>query len=313
MITRRLVRVKTLQALYSWAQNQGETTVQCRHDLRDAMLRTYEAYLLMLELPFALNDYLISEKEAEASKYFPDKEKIRSLQLLAKNTAAQTLQEKIQPFKRKLLALDWPQLADHFGDLYTALLSQEFCQDYLVFEDPLHSQQQQFLLDFYEWLFESYEPFHLLMEENYTAWSDDENLLGREVKKTLQSMKNAETVVLSQPDSQGSEDVQFGLKLYDRVTSESEDYESRIAGITENWDPGRIAIIDLLCIKMALAEFMHFAEIPVKVSINEYLDIIKNYSTPNSSRFVNGVLDKLRIRMEENGSIQKAGRGLRDS
>jgi N utilization substance protein B len=86
-----------------------------------------------------------------------------------------------------------------------------------------------------------------------------------------------------------------------------------VSEVTDNWDPARIAIIDLLIIKQTLSEFLYFSEIPVKVTINEYLEITKNYSTPNSSKFVNGILDKLRIQLENTGQIQKTGRGLRES
>ena len=90
-------------------------------------------------------------------------------------------------------------------------------------------------------------------------------------------------------------------------------FEEMVSDVTENWDPARIAAIDLLIIKQTLSEFLYFPEIPVKVTINEYLEITKNYSTPNSSKFVNGILDKLRIKLEKTGQIQKTGRGLRES
>jgi N utilization substance protein B len=106
--------------------------------------------------------------------------------------------------------------------------------------------------------------------------------------------------------------MKMALNLYDLVILNGNTYETYVSGVTDNWDPGRIALLDLLCIKLALAEFISFPHIPLKVSINEYLDIVQDYSTPNSGRFLNGVLDKLRISLTDNGTIAKSGRGLRD-
>jgi N utilization substance protein B len=149
------------------------------------------------------------------------------------------------------------------------------------------------------------------MEEEYGAWNDDEDGIARELEKTITG-SGEDFVALASAAGLQDDEVKMGLQLFDLVTDNNEDYELKIQGVTDNWDPGRIAIIDLLCIKLALAEFLSFPQVPVKVSINEYLEVVKDYSTPNSGRFLNGVLDKLRIKLEKDASIQKTGRGLRD-
>jgi N utilization substance protein B len=146
---------------------------------------------------------------------------------------------------------------------------------------------------------------------NTLPWNDDEDGIARELEKTITG-SGEDFVALGSAAGLQDDEVKMGLQLFDLVTDNNEDYELKIQGVTDNWDPGRIAIIDLLCIKLALAEFLSFPQVPVKVSINEYLEVVKDYSTPNSGRFLNGVLDKLRIKLEKDGSIQKTGRGLRD-
>jgi N utilization substance protein B len=182
--------------------------------------------------------------------------------------------------------------------------------DYCVFDAPDIAQQQTFLQEFYRYLLGECEPFYLLMQEMYGAWDDDENTIDREIEKTLSV--SPENITPGIPYSKEDDEVKMALTLFDLVAANSEKYEEYVSTVTENWDPGRIAVLDLLCLKLALAEFTSFPHVPLKVTINEYLDIVREYSTPNSGRFLNGVLDKLRVSLTESGVIVKSGRGLRD-
>lgn len=312
MISRRLIRIKTLQALYAWQQSSEAQARRPKMDLQDAILRTYDVYVFLLELPHYLNEYLLSERGIEKKKFYPDKEKIRRLGLFENCALAHVVFDRTIPWKRKLFQTSWTSAAIHFDQLAEELLAQDFARDYLIFDKPEFGQQQEFLDNVYHWFLNGSEFFDQLMEELYASWHDDEETLQREINKTLAGCTPEGFVPLASPMGYQHEDVQFALKLFDRVVEEGNSYEDMISSVTENWDPGRIAVLDLLCIKMALAEFLEFPLIPVKVSINEYLEIVKDYSTPSSGRFLNGVLDKLRIRMEAEGKLSKSGRGLRD-
>jgi len=103
----------------------------------------------------------------------------------------------------------------------------------------------------------------------------------------------------------------MGAQLFSKTINNSKSYEELIGTVTENWDPSRIAVMDLLILKLTLTEFLFFPDVPLKVTINEYLEITKNYSTPNSSKFVNGIMDKLRIDLEGKGEIKKSARGMK--
>jgi len=308
MISRRLARIKTLQALYAAAQGSGNA----RNTLQDSMFRSYDVYIFLLSFPHHLNEYLISARDAEKKKFFPDKEIIRKCGLLETTKLVANIYDKTIPVKRRLFANNWSEVAEQFNTLTDLMFEEEFVQDYMVFEKPLMSQQKAFLEDLYNWLFDSSEFFNELMEEIYPAWNDDDATLLREVQKTVQGCTDDGFVPFAAPLSYQHEELQMALKIFDDVTNNGEEYAEKLSVFTENWDANRIAMIDLICIKMAVAEFLRFPNVPVKVTINEYLEIVKNYSTPASSRFLNGVLDKLRISMETSGEIQKSGRGLRD-
>lgn len=313
MLTRRLVRIKTLQALYAWQQSDGVNIDKGIAVLRNNMLHSYEFYQFLLEFPWYFGQYLESEKDIEKSKYYPNKELIREYGHLAGNVLAEKLFERCTARKRKLFSTEWATLAQNFDTLFQELRKQDFVIDYLVFDKPDFEQQKHFLEQLFGFFINNCEPFYLLMEETFFAWNDDEELLLKEILRTINNAPEEGNIRLAEQDTPASEDILFGLKLFENVAANGKAYEDRIAEITDNWDPTRIAILDLIAIKMALDEFLHFPEIPLKVTINEYLDIIKDYSTPNSSRFLNGVLDKMRKKLEGNGEIRKVGRGLREN
>jgi N utilization substance protein B len=310
MISRRLVRIKALQSLYAAQQGGDSAKTQCRQGLQTSLLATYDVYVFLLELPHYLNEYLLSEREIEIKKFYPDKEKIRRLGLLNNNSLAKSIYDKTLNHKRRYFTANWSEYGESFPAITDWLFQQEFTTDYCIFDTPDSGQQLAFLQEFYRYLLGECEPFYFLMQEVYGAWDDDENTLERELEKTLSSQP--EHIALGTPYAKDDDEVKMALLLFDLVMANSEKYEEYISSVTENWDPGRIAIIDLLCLKLALAEFTSFPHIPLKVTINEYLDVVREYSTPNSGRFLNGVLDKLRVSLVDSGVIVKSGRGLRD-
>jgi N utilization substance protein B len=296
--------------LYAAQQSGDSAKAQCRQGLQSSLLATYDVYVFLLELPHYLNEYLLSEQEIERKKFYPDKEKIRRLGLLNNNTLAKTVYDKTLKHKRRYFTANWSDFGESFPAITDWLFQQEFTTDYCVFDAPEPEQQLTFLQEFYRYLLGECEPFYLTMQEVYGAWDDDENTLERELEKTLASQP--ENIAPGLAYSKDDDEVKMAMLLFDLVVANSEKYEDYVKSVTENWDPGRIAIIDLLCLKLALAEFTSFPHIPLKVTINEYLDIVREYSTPNSGRFLNGVLDKLRVSLADSGIIVKSGRGLRD-
>lgn len=296
--------------MYAAQQSGDSAKAQCRQGLQSSLLATYDVYVFLLELPHYLNEYLLSEQEIERKKFYPDKEKIRRLGLLNNNTLAKTVYDKTLKHKRRYFTANWSDFGESFPAITDWLFQQEFTTDYCVFDAPEPEQQLTFLQEFYRYLLGECEPFYLTMQEVYGAWDDDENTLERELEKTLASQP--ENIAPGLAYSKDDDEVKMAMLLFDLVVANSEKYEDYVKSVTENWDPGRIAIIDLLCLKLALAEFTSFPHIPLKVTINEYLDIVREYSTPNSGRFLNGVLDKLRVSLADSGIIVKSGRGLRD-
>lgn len=301
-----------MQALYAWQQTGDGGKESNAKNLLISLLAPYDVYLFLLEFPFHFSEFMALKAENEQAKYYPDKDKIRRFLFLKDSTLATAIYNGTLQLKRQFFTHNWQPYTEIFPKIFESLQEQHFFQDYLVFDKPDFEQEKQFLEQFYAFLIQGNEDFNSVLEEAYSAWNDDDALLLREIERFISLIKSAENINFQARPVERDEDIRFGLTLFDIVSESGPDMEAEIGSVTENWDPARIAVLDLICIKMAIAEFLRFPQIPVKVSINEYLDICRDYSTPGSSRFLNGVLDKLRIKFEKQNLIQKAGRGLRD-
>lgn len=299
-----------MQSLFAETQNENKNSIVSEKNLIGNLIKTSELYLFLLEFPSAFNDYLLSEREQEKNKYYPDKDKIRGFSVLDGNPVTDALFNQAKQYRRSFFQEDWNNYAGYFEDLFNELKEQDFFIDYRVFDEHDFQQSKEFLITFYNWLFNACEKFYNLMEEIYPVWSDDESTIYREIIRGLEKSGPGNIKVFP-PETAYHEDVQFAVQLHKEVIKNNENFENEIAGITTNWDPNRIALIDLITIKMAMAEFLLFPDIPLKVTINEYVEIIKSYSTPNSSKFVNGIIDKLRSSYQENNRIRKSEKGMR--
>ena len=140
----------------------------------------------------------------------------------------------------------------------------------------------------------------------------DKDVLQALIAKTFKNFSNEEPQLnkLAEVTGNWEEDREFIIDLFDQTIRHNNDYQELIAQKTQNWEPDRIAMMDTLLMKMALAEFINFNSIPVKVTINEYLEISKEFSTPKSNSFINGILDKLLGELKTDNKVNKIGRGL---
>jgi len=311
MISRRLVRVKVLQSLYAWNRTTDTQDIRpFKNDLLDRIDQTHEMYLFLLDFPYVLQSFAKEKKEKEESKFYPDPAKVRKFSLLEGTSLAKKMHKQIL-IQSTVSRFDWSDLQLNFSEWYNQLYEWDFAQDYGIFLEPNTQQQHEFIESLYYVFLETHEAFNNTLEEVYPAWSSDYQFIVKELAKSINAFPEDIKIGISKPTDQYSEEVQLATRLLEETIENSEKYDTLIASVTQNWDPSRIATMDLLIIKLALTEFLHCPEIPLKVTINEYLEITKDYSSQNSSKFVNGIMDKLKIDLSKKGEIQKTGRGLK--
>lgn len=310
MISRRLVRIKALQTLYAWQQSSDEHNEDAIPMLKKDIANFHNIYLFLLDWPYQFGLYLLEKAEIEKSKFYPDQDRIRHYQLLNRLPSIRHLHRESSAKMPVDFPFHWDDHTNQFDDWFNNLLDWTATKELNIFDEPPIALQVSFLKTLFEELINKSESFNQALEEIYPRWTDDDPFVYREIVKTIESIQESgDLTVLSAPQND-SEEVEMAENLVLTSSRNSSKYEQLISEITDNWDPSRIATIDLIIIKLAITEFMHCPEIPLKATINEYLEITKNYSTPNSSKFVNGILDKLKKNLETQGLIKKSGRGL---
>ena len=201
------------------------------------------------------------------------------------------------------------------GEWYRKIIKKSDCyQEYLANTEFTLSEYRSFLADLYKGVIFKNEVIDAYMEENDIGWSENRGILKSMIIKTIKTYDEAtKSIELINLSPNWDEDNEFYKKLYAETVKDNDALEEIIASKSKNWDAERIASVDKIIMKMAITEFTKFPSIPVKVTINEYIEICKGYSTPKSKQYVNGILDVLSVEMRENGTIKKSGRGLLDN
>ncbi len=308
MLSRRNIRVKVMQALYSYFATEGLK--------KDEVLHSYDESIQNAYILLYYNLYLLS-KIAEHSK--EDVVKRRSKLLPTDYDKAFTAKFYENPLIQKIVNNDDIKRAaekynfdekipeDFTRKLYKTFSLTEDYQNYVSSENSIEDDQNILLLMFKDLCKQDF--FNDTIDDYYFNWQDDQSIIIGTTKKIIKDFKNSSEITEEYgPSDEAVKD--FGRELLKYVLNHNEELEKHLTPIIENWDIDRVAAIDMILIKMSLGEMLIFPSIPTKVSINEYVELSKSYSTDKSKDFVNGVLDKALHTLSGKNLISKSGRGL---
>lgn len=277
---------------------------------RQSLESSQKLYLFNLYSLIRTAQFAVEDTERKKAKYLPSEEDKKFSAKLYENEVFQSLakQKALQELFEEM-GLDSLLEEDIARKYYKTLAKTQEYKDYVYKGEGVPAHREA-VLSMYRVLVKN-EIFEESMEDHFATWEDDRSLIIGAVKKTIKALpQTPELYRTFRPDYEAS--VEFGEAMLEKVIEEENDLESIIAPALENWDVERVANIDMILLKMALCEFMHFSSIPTKVTLNEYVEISKMYSTDKSKDFINGILDKLMKQLKEEGKIQKSGRGLQD-
>ena len=303
MLSRRNVRIKIMQVLYA-AERQGRTELRpLQSHYTQLVRRSFEAYLLNLLILQRTCEYAKADLATRNAKLLPSDEDRSFRPSLATNQSVRFLTEN-KPLSRLYDRYHIRSLID--GDqvkgLYRDFLTTDAYATYADFETPTQDQTTKVLLALYKWL-QGQELFLTMIEDAFPLWNDDKSLVAGAMKKTIKSLPTSEDFA-REYESTSEAVSDFGDVLLKFVVEADEQLLVRIKSVLQNWDAERVAIIDMILLKMAVAEFLEFDSIPPQVTLNEYLDISKLYSTDKSKDFLNGVLDKLLKELQGEGLVK---------
>lgn len=313
MLNRRHLRVKALQVLYSYQQSEVKEILPFEKALLLSVDKVHEMYFWLLSLLIEVADYSIIDADERANKHLPSEADLNVNAKLHNNLFIYSLKHN----KEYLAAIKKYKISWSFDPEISKsiFISLKNSPEFTSFNDlPVHTIQSD--KDVIKYIFKKLilksPGIEQIFEEKFINWPVDKEVLQALVAKTFKNFlsENPDENKLAQVCPNWDEDKPFMLDLFKKVVSFESEYQEIIGQKTKNWDSERIAVMDTLLMRMAITELVHFHLIPVKVTMNEYIEIAKEFSTPKSNSFINGILDKILAELKASGKLHKSGRGL---
>lgn len=311
MLSRRLLRVKVVKAVYAHLQTEADNIPQSEKNLLISIDKAYDLYFHMLSLLPELVNYAEARQEIARNKMLPTYEDLNPNRKFVENRAIERIAscQEITDYC-SLKRLSWNDNADLIKSIYNTLTEQPFFKNYMSRETRSFKEDAELASDIFMNILETDELLESVLEDQSIFWGDDLGYILTMASRTVTSMRESHQTVKLLPKFKSAEDLDFSKRLLREAIIHFNEYRELIDNHTNNWDIERLALMDNVILAVAIAEAKNFASIPVKVTMNEFIDIAKYYSTPSSSTFINGVLDKIITRGVEEGWIFKTGKGL---
>lgn len=314
MLNRRHLRVKVMQALYAYYLTEDKVVKNFETALLKSIEEVDQMYIWTLNLLDEVAEYVLIDTEERANKWLPsDKDKMLLSTKLNTNTFIESLrQNKEYVEKVKKYKVSWNFDPEIVRSVYAQLAGSEAYAEYLNEEDRSIAREKDIIKHIFKRIILKTPDIAQTLEERFIDWPVDKEVLQAMIAKTFKnfSSENPSQNKLADLTPNWTDDRDFVLELLYNSIQHDAEYLSLIAKKTKNWESDRIAMMDNLLMQMAIAELIHFPTIPVKVTMNEYIELSKEYSTAKSSTFINGILDKILADLKKEGRVKKEGRGL---
>ncbi len=298
--------------LYTMSRDKSVDLQTILSRYRISIDKTFELYLFNLLLFMKVAAYARIDAKRKKSKHLPSDEDRKFTPKLAENPLMNSLLQNQALFRQfKKMNLEEKFDEDQVRRFYSEFSGSE---EYNAFIDKSDNTQQDFiniLLHLYKTCTNN-ESFIEIITDNYPLWEEDKSIVVGAIKKTIKALPAEENFFEAYIPTAETID-EFGKTLLIEVSKNETELLEVITPALKNWDADRVAVIDMILIKMAISEFIAFESIPTKVTLNEYVELAKVYSTDKSKDFVNGILDRLVKQLTDNGKIKKTGRGLVDN
>lgn len=312
MLGRRQLRAKAMQSLYAYYRGNNNAAVNERN-MMNGIYEIQDLYYLMLDLLLAVKNEAEIQIQRGLEKKLPTIEEANPNYRFVDNPIFQVLEsnEELKEFRDKHGELSWAIESAYPSKILKALKKTEAYKKYLSAENISFNRHRQFIIHLYKEFIAPNEEVYSYIEDKKINWAEDLAIANTMVLNTIQSFiaKSDEKTKLLKLLLDESH-LEFTKELARKCISHEEELNEIIKNHANNWELDRIALIDKILMQMALSEFLYFPSIPPKVTINEYIEIAKDFSTENSAIFINGVLDKALKDLTEKDKIHKSARGL---
>lgn len=307
MINRVLIRLKVIQLVYAYYQNGSKNLDAAEKELFFSLSKAYDLYNYLLLLMIAVTNYAQKRIDAGKSKLAPTPEELNPNMKFVENAfiaqleVNKQLMDYVEHQKRT-----WANEEDFVKSFYEKILASDIYKEYMATEERSYDADRELWRKLYKTFIYNNEQMDELLEEQSLYWNDDKHVIDTFVLKTIKRFtpENGANQELL-PEFKDDEDREFARRLFRRAILNCDYYRHLISENTRNWDLDRVAFMDVVIMQCALAELLSFPNIPVSVTLNEYVDIAKIYSTHKSGSFVNGTLDGIVKELKKENKLTK--------
>ena len=312
MLNRRHIRIKVMQSIYVMQQHQSDQLDKEEKFLFQSIENTQDLYLLLLSalvetkkkeelyIAIASKKHLATKEERNPSLKFVHNRVLMAL------SSSKALEQALK--ERKIN--NWQQNDDIILYLIESIKDSKLYQNYMKVATSSFEEDRNFLAELYTEIIAPSEKLYDYLEDHKLTWLDDLPGINTLILKQIKQLKSETDSLIIPEVYKDDDDKEFVTNLFRKTVLNEAELSKEYIDKTPNWDVDRIAEIDTIILKMAICELLKFPSIPTKVTINEYLEIAKEYSTPKSSIFINGILDNLVKEFEKDKRLTKSGRGL---
>ena len=307
MINRNLIRIRIVQIVYSWYQNTNNDLRKTEKELLFGLQKSYDLYYYLLLLMVELTKAYESRVEAKRNKHLPSHDDLNPNTNLINNKFMLQLRDNEQ-LKKQLAErpMIWDADNSFVKNLLDRILASEPYSDYTQLVAPTYEQDRELWRKVFKKFIYLNEELDEILEDECIYWNDDVEIVQTFVLKTIKRFEEEKGALQPLlPMFKDDEDREFALKLLHETILNEKMYRGLIEKHTDKWDFDRIAFMDLVIMQVALSEILTFESIPTSVSLNEYIEIAKSYSTPKSGTFINGILDAIVHEIKEENRIFK--------
>lgn len=312
MLTRRHIRVKVMQSIYALSQSQSDQVDRELKFINMSIANMHDLYILTLDLFIKLSELASKQIELSQKKYLATSADKNPNKKFIQNVIIRHLveNEALKEALRDRNLNDWELNDEYIRVIFDAMVESDLYQNYMATVESNYDADKAFVAKLFSEIIAPNEKLYEYFEDQKLTWLDDLPVVNTLILKSIKQAKRGKEKIFVSQLYKDDEDRQFVKDLFTKTVLNDEMLSAEIQGKTPNWDKDRIANLDLIVLKMAICELLKFPSIPAKVTINEYIELAKEYSTSKSSMFVNGILDKLVKEYRKENKLNKIGRGL---
>lgn len=307
MINRTLIRLKIVQLVYSYYQNGGKNIDTAEKELLFSLSKAYDLYNYLLMLIIAVTRFAEEqvERQERNNKISHNNQVVNRRFIENKFVQQLELNKQLIDFK-ETQKKSWDNDKDYIKSLYNKIVTSDFYKEYMSAEENDYAADREVWRKIYKTIIMKDEDIDNVLEEQSLYWNDDKEVVDTFVLKTIKRFeeKNGADQELM-PEYKDEEDREFAIRLFRRAILNDEDYRSLINQNVKNWEFNRLAFMDVIIMQIALAEILSFPAIPVSVTINEFVEIAKYYSTAKSGGYINGIIDSIVKKLRAENKLLK--------